>query len=84
MGANIRAEGRNANITGVEQLTGAVVEASDLRAGAALCLAALAAKGESTIKNVHFIDRGYQNLEANLTKLGGLIERVATEEHPVA
>ena len=84
MGANIRAEGRNANITGVEQLMGAVVEASDLRAGAALCLAALAAKGESTIKNVHFIDRGYQNLEANLTKLGGLIERVATEEHPVA
>jgi UDP-N-acetylglucosamine 1-carboxyvinyltransferase len=66
-------------IEGVHGLTGAVVHASDLRAGAALCLAALAAEGETFIKNVHFIDRGYDRLEERITKLGGEIERLDEE-----
>lgn len=76
MGANMRIEGPSTVIEGVESLNGAVVEASDLRAGAALCLAALAARGETVVKNVHFIDRGYERLEENLTLLGATIERV--------
>lgn len=76
MGAKIRIEGPSTVIDGVDKLTGAVVEASDLRAGAALCLAALAAEGESYIKNVHFIDRGYERLEETFSSLGGIIERV--------
>ena len=52
------------------------VEASDLRAGAALVLAGLAAQGETFIRNIHFIDRGYENFEENLRSLGGQIERV--------
>src|SRR5690606_20655331 len=62
MGAKMRIEGRSTVIEGVDRLNGAVVEASDLRAGAALCLAALAAEGETYVKNVHFIDRGYEDL----------------------
>ena len=54
---------------------GAPVEASDLRAGAALILAGLAAEGETTIRNMKYVDRGYQDLEANLTALGGRVER---------
>jgi UDP-N-acetylglucosamine 1-carboxyvinyltransferase len=79
MGANIRTEGRSAVIQGVERLTGAVVEASDLRAGAALCLAGLAAEGETIVKNIHFIDRGYQAFESTLTSLGASIERTLAE-----
>lgn len=76
MGANIRSEGRSAIISGVSGLRGAVVEASDLRAGAALVLAGLAAKGETTIKNIHFIDRGYEAFEETLASLGANIKRV--------
>jgi len=76
MGANIRQEGRSAVIVGVDQLKGATVEASDLRAGAALVLAGLAAEGETLVRNVHFIDRGYEALEATLSALGAKIERV--------
>lgn len=76
MGANIRTEGRSALITGVEKLRGAVVEASDLRAGAALVLAGLVAKGETTVRNIHFIDRGYEGFEKTLTSLGANIKRV--------
>ena len=83
MGAKIRLEGRSTLITGVEQLRGSVVEASDLRAGAALCLAGLAAEGETIIKNVHFIDRGYEDLEKTLRSLGATIERISTETHPL-
>lgn len=79
MGGRLRIEGHSVIIDGVEGLTGAVVEASDLRAGAALCVAALAAEGESYVKNVHFIDRGYAQLEENITKLGGTIERIDAE-----
>ena len=61
-------------------MSGAVVEASDLRAGAALVLAGLAAEGETIIKNIHFIDRGYENLEQILTSLGGSVERIPLAE----
>ena len=80
MGASIRISGQSTIIEGVNELQGAVVEASDLRAGAALCLAAFAAHGESIIKNVHYIDRGYENLEGTFSQLGGQIERLTEEE----
>ena len=76
MGAQIRAEGRTVVITGVRKLQGAAVEASDLRAGAALVLAGLAADGTTHVKNIHFIDRGYQDFESTLNSLGANIERV--------
>lgn len=83
MGANIRVEGgRTSVIQGVEKLRGAQVQASDLRAGAALVIAGLAAEGETTISNVHFIDRGYENLEQNMTKLGAKIKRVEGQPEP--
>ncbi|MFM9874452.1 MAG: UDP-N-acetylglucosamine 1-carboxyvinyltransferase [Fimbriimonadaceae bacterium] len=80
MGANIRSEGRFTIIEGITELQGAVVEASDLRAGAALCLAAFAAHGETVIKNVVYIDRGYERLEETFTELGGHIERITEKE----
>ena len=83
MGANIREAGRSAIITGVDKLRGAVVEASDLRAGAALVLAGLAARGETTVKNIHFIDRGYEAFEKTLSDLGANIRRVQVpDDHP--
>jgi len=78
MGAQIRMEGRTAVITGVENLTGATVEASDLRAGAALCLAGLAAQGTTVVKNIHFIDRGYEAFDTTLSALGADISRTST------
>ncbi|MBL8064956.1 MAG: UDP-N-acetylglucosamine 1-carboxyvinyltransferase [Chthonomonadaceae bacterium] len=80
MGADMSTRGRMTVINGVSKLKGAVVEASDLRAGAALCLAGLAAEGETLVKNVHFIDRGYEGLEARLTSLGAAIERMGIDE----
>lgn len=80
MGAKIRLEGRTCVITGVDHLQGTVVEASDLRAGAALVVAGLAARGETIVKNVHHIDRGYENLEETLRLLGAQIERVPTTQ----
>ncbi|MBX3118734.1 MAG: UDP-N-acetylglucosamine 1-carboxyvinyltransferase [Fimbriimonadaceae bacterium] len=83
MGANVRVEsGRTSVIQGVPRLQGAQVQASDLRAGAALVLAGLAAEGETYVSNVHFIDRGYENLEHNLTGLGAKIERVEDNKAP--
>jgi UDP-N-acetylglucosamine 1-carboxyvinyltransferase len=84
MGASIRLEGRSAIIQGVEELHGATVEASDLRAGAALVLAGLAAKGETVVKNVHFIDRGYDSFEKTLQMLGAKIRRVNLPDLPEA
>lgn len=75
MGAQVRNDGRTATIQGVERLRGATVEASDLRAGAALCLAGLAAEGETTVRNIHWIDRGYESIEASFRSLGGDAER---------
>jgi UDP-N-acetylglucosamine 1-carboxyvinyltransferase len=80
MGAKIRVEGRSAIIEGVKSLSGATVVASDLRAGAALVLAGLAAEGETIVKNVHFIDRGYEKFEQTLTGLGATIKRVEVQE----
>ncbi len=76
MGAHMRTEGRSTVIDGVESLQGGSVEATDLRAGAALVLAGLAAKEETTIRNVHFIDRGYEALESRIQQLGGTISRI--------
>lgn len=79
LGARMMLEGRTTVIEGVERLVGATVEASDLRAGAALVLASLAAEGETVVKNVHFIDRGYEKMEQNLKSLGASVERVSLE-----
>jgi len=75
MGAKIKVEGRTAIIRGMPQLTGAIVAATDLRAGGALVLAALAAEGTSEIENVYHIDRGYERLEEKLQSLGATISR---------
>lgn len=75
MGAKIKVEGRTAIIRGIPKLTGAIVEAHDLRAGGALVLAALAAEGISEIENVYHIDRGYEALEEKLRSLGANISR---------
>jgi UDP-N-acetylglucosamine 1-carboxyvinyltransferase len=81
MGADIRLEGsRSAIIKGVESLRGSVVEASDLRAGAALVVAGLAAEGETVVKNIHWVDRGYERLEETITSLGGTIERIRMQD----
>lgn len=79
MGAEIKIDSRCAVIEGVEQLAGAQVAASDLRAGAALVLAALKAEGTTEITGVHHIDRGYYMLEERLNKLGAKISRVESE-----
>ncbi len=80
MGAKIRQEGSNAFIEGVDKLRGATVYASDLRAGAALCLAGLVAQGETVVRNIHFIDRGYESIEKTLESLGADIKRVVDSE----
>jgi UDP-N-acetylglucosamine 1-carboxyvinyltransferase len=80
MGAKIRLEGRTAVITGVDHLQGSVVEASDLRAGAALVIAGLCANGETIVKNVQYIDRGYEDLEGSLNSLGAKVMRVPPDE----
>ncbi len=76
MGARITVNGRTAAVAGVERLFGAEIQATDLRAGAAMIVAALMAQGTSIIRNIHFIDRGYENLTDKLTALGAIIERV--------
>lgn len=81
MGANILQESRTSIINGVSRLQGASVLASDLRAGAALVLAGLAAEGETVVRNIHFIDRGYERLEETLTALGANIQRVVSEDN---
>lgn len=76
MGADIVAEGRTILIRGVERLKGAQVRATDLRGGAALVIAALAAQGETTLEEIEHIDRGYEHLEQKLRSLGAQIERI--------
>ena len=75
MGADIHQDRNHAIIKGVKKLTGATLAASDLRAGASLVVAALMADGNSTIEDLHHIDRGYENFENKLRLLGGKIER---------
>lgn len=79
MGADIKVESNIAIIHGVEKLTGARVAAPDLRAGAALVIAALMADGISTVDDIHYIQRGYEEFEVKLKSLGATIERVASE-----
>ncbi len=76
MGALIKVDLRTAFVKGVRELTGAAVQATDLRAGAALVLAGLAAQGSTIIDRVYHIDRGYETLEVQLRNLGAHIERV--------
>jgi UDP-N-acetylglucosamine 1-carboxyvinyltransferase len=79
MGANIRREGASAIIAGVKKLNGAAVMASDLRASAALVLAALSAEGTSVIRRIYHLDRGYDRLEEKLNNLGADVRRVEDE-----
>lgn len=80
MGADIKVESNIAIITGVEQYTGARVNAPDLRAGAALVIAGLAAEGITVVDDIYYIERGYEELEKKLSALGALIEKVSTEK----
>lgn len=76
LGANIEVEGNTAIVHGVEYLDGATVMATDLRASASLVLAALVARGETTIERIYHLDRGYERLEEKLTALGAKVRRV--------
>lgn len=81
MGANIKmVEGNTAIIHGVEKYTGASVAAPDLRAGAALVIAGLAAEGYTTVTQIGYIQRGYERFDEKLRALGGLIEKVDSEK----
>ena len=82
MGADIRVSGRTAVVLGVERLHGAAVRCTDLRGGAALCAAALAAEGETSISDITHIDRGYQSIEDDLAALGADIRRVEETASP--
>ncbi len=75
MGADIVINGKTAIVTGVEELQGARVSAHDLRAGAALVIAGLAAKGTTCVENIHFIERGYERIVEKLTAMGADIQR---------
>ena len=76
MGANIQITGKTATVVGVENLYGATVAAHDLRAGAALVIAGLSANGTTYVENIHFVERGYENLIGKLTALGADIRRL--------
>jgi len=80
MGANISIDGRRAVVRGPAQLSGTTVQASDLRASAGLVLAALVARGETTIDRVYHIDRGYEHIVEKLSALGADIRRVSDKE----
>lgn len=77
MGAQIKLSGQNAMVRGVDHYVGAPVMASDLRASASLVLAGLAAKGTTEVRRIYHLDRGYEELEAKLTRVGARIRREA-------
>ena len=79
LGAKVRVDGRMAVVEGVHKLSGATVQATDLRGGAALIVAALAAEGTTTVEQVRHIDRGYADIEGTLAKLGAQIRREREE-----
>ena len=79
MGCHIKVEGNTAYIEGVDKITGAQMSAPDLRAGAALVIAALSADGISEIEDIEYIQRGYEDFEGKLRGLGAMIERVDSE-----
>jgi UDP-N-acetylglucosamine 1-carboxyvinyltransferase len=76
LGADIAIEGSNAIVRGGKPLSGAPVMASDLRASAALVLAGMVAKGETLVKRIYHLDRGYERIDQKLRQLGARIERV--------
>ncbi len=76
MGAKININGKTAEVTGRDKLKGTTVIARDLRAGAALVIAGLCAEGTTKVENIHFVERGYQNLVKKLTSLGATIRRI--------
>lgn len=80
MGAVVKVEGNSATIEGVERFSGARVSAPDLRAGAALCIAGLAADGITIVDDIIYIQRGYERFEEKLRSLGGIIEKVSSEK----
>lgn len=80
MGANIKVEGNIAIITGVEQYSGARVNAPDLRAGAALVIAGLAADEITIVDDIYYIERGYEDFDKKLQGLGAVIEKVSSEK----
>lgn len=80
MGAKIIDQGKSAVFEGVKELYGSSVEATDLRAGAALIIAGIVAKGETQLYNLNHIDRGYENIEEKFRKIGANIQRVSEEE----
>lgn len=80
MGAQAKVEGNSATIEGIEKFSGARVSAPDLRAGAALCIAGLAADGITIIDDIVYIQRGYERFEEKLRSLGGVIEKVTSEK----
>lgn len=82
MGADIRVKGNLAIVRGVPFLSGAPVVATDLRASAALVIAALAAEGQTTIQGLHHLDRGYEQLEVKLQQLGANLKRVSVQTSP--
>ena len=80
MGGSVKVEGFSAIISGVRKLTGAQVNAPDLRAGAALVIAGLAADGYTIVDEIGYIQRGYENFEKKLKGLGAMIEKVDSEK----
>lgn len=80
MGAQAKVEGNSATIEGVEKFSGARVSAPDLRAGAALCIAGLAAEGITIVDDIVYIQRGYERFDEKLRSLGGVIEKVTNEK----
>jgi UDP-N-acetylglucosamine 1-carboxyvinyltransferase len=80
MGASITVEGNTAIIVGVEQYTGSKLSSPDLRAGAALVIAALAADDYSEIYDIQYIERGYEDFPEKLRKIGAHIEKIDSEE----
>ena len=80
MGAEIKVESNIAIITGVTKYTGARVNAPDLRAGAALVIAGLAAEGITVVDDIYYVERGYEELERKLTNIGAKIEKVSSEK----
>lgn len=80
MGANVKIEGNSATIEGVKGFSGARVSAPDLRAGAALCIAGLAAEGITIVDDIVYIQRGYERFEEKLKSLGAVMDRIQSEK----
>ena len=76
MGATIRVEGNTAIVDGVSRLSGAKLQAPDLRAGAALVIAGLVAEGFTFVENIEYVERGYEEFEGKLRELGASIDKV--------